>query len=138
MADYYNDVLEGLHERFATIEGLSIGDGEPTSVQVFPYMYSLFDRFERSQAGSVTVMRYYTIHRLCIQWQDTHVAEQTLRLYLDRIPASIDADPKLNGRINSGLATMIEASSGWFVLSQSKMRIVDFTSHVLVKFPFRS
>lgn len=132
-------MYQGLEERFRTIAGLAnIILGEPTAVHETPALYTALARFERSQHGQVTAMRYVFTHRLIIQWQDNGAAEMQLLTLLNAIPASIDGSPTLGGRITQGLATMTAGDAGYIEIGSTKYRICDMTSEVIEKAAVRS
>jgi hypothetical protein len=77
----YDDVLEGLHERFATVEGLNaehILDYAPTSIEPIT-LFSLFEDLEEEEKGQTLHTRYFTRHYLCFRWQENEEAERELR-----------------------------------------------------------
>jgi hypothetical protein len=132
-------VYAGLAERFATVSGIKqLGLGEPTSIHDLPALYSAYEGFERGQAGQITTMTHRFVHRLVIRWQEFAQAEAQLLTFIHAIPAAIDADPKLGGRIPSGLARITGAAGGFTTIGKTKYRVVDFTSEVLEKAPFQS
>lgn len=131
-------MYQGLEDRFRTINGIAnIILGEPTSADA-PMLYSAFLRFDRSQHGQVTAMRYFWIHRLVIPWQNNEQAEMQLLTFINAIPASVDLSPTLGGRIVEGLAKVIAGDSGFDDIGGTKYRICDFTSDVLEKAVVRS
>jgi hypothetical protein len=83
-------------------------------------------------------MRYYFVHRLMLRWQDFAQAEMQLITMVNLIPAAIDADQKLGGRIPDGLATISDGVSGFDTIGETKYRIVDYTSSTLEKQPYKS
>lgn len=132
-------MYQGLEERFRTIDGLpNIFLGEPTAVHEAPSLYTGFIRFERTQHGQVTAMRYFWAHRLVISWQDSAQAEMQLMTLLNAIPASVDRSPTLGGRIIEGLAKVVAGDAGFDTIGDKLCRICDFTSDVLEKAAVRS
>lgn len=132
-------MYQGLEERFRTIPGLTnIILGEPTAVHSTPALYTALTRFERSQHGQVTAMRYFFMHRLVITWQDNPQAEMQLLTLLNAIPASIDGSPTLGGRIVEGLAKTTVGDAGYVAIGDTLYRICDFTSDILEKAAVRS
>lgn len=132
-------VYQGLEERFRTIPGLqNIILGEPTALHELPCLYTAFYRFERTQHGQITGMRYYFVHRLLLRWQDFPQAEMQLITMLNLIPAAIDADQKLGGRLPDGLASITDGTTGFITIGETKYRIVDYTSNTLEKQPYKS
>lgn len=145
----YSDVIEGLHERFLTIDGFPAynEDGvlinllayEPAVVQHTPMIYSLLVGFERVKSGQLTEMRYRILHRLLIQWQDNEEAELELMPLVQRVPASVDLDPTLGGRVTLGSGAFVgRGESGFTTISTTKYRCLDFISTVSTKAPFQS
>lgn len=143
-----SDVIDGLHERFLTVDGFAkYNDAgalvnmvryEPRAIAVFPFLYTLLDKFERSQAGQITTMRYRILHRVVLQWQDNDQSEQQMLAWVHPFCAAIDADPTLGGRVALGMATMAEASTGFASISGTKYRVIDFFSSTLTKAAVRS
>ena len=132
-------MYQGLEERFKTIAGLTnIILGEPTAIESTPALYTALARFERSQHGQVTAMRYSFTHRLVIQWQDNPQAEMQLLTLLNAIPASVDLSSRLGGRIVEGLAKVTAGDTGYAKIGDTLYRICDFTSDVLEKAAVRS
>lgn len=137
----YSDVIEGLHERYATVaalRGKPLLAYEPQSIQETPTLYSLLASFERSQAGQITAMRYRVMSRLILQWQDQEQAELALLPFVNSIPAAVDQDQTLGGRVNSGLARIADAETGFVIISQIKYRCIDFYADVLTKSAWKS
>lgn len=132
-------MYQGLEERFKTIQGLTnIILGEPTSIQATPALYTALMRFERSQDGQVTAMRYTFTHRLIIQAQDGAQAEMQLLSLLNAIPASVDLSPTLGGRIVAGLAKVTAGDTGYMQVAETLYRICDFVGDILEKATVRS
>ncbi|MFZ1484022.1 MAG: hypothetical protein WAS36_03340 [Candidatus Saccharimonadales bacterium] len=130
----YSAILAGLNERFATVPTIArVLDYEPTSIQAFPTLYSLLDRVEYLPAGQVRATRYRVLHRLCLRWQDNERAEEQLVPYVDSLAAAIRADPRLGGRITSGLATVVEAQGTFVVIGGALLRCLDLYTETLVK-----
>jgi hypothetical protein len=135
----YTDVVDGMHERLLTVPGIvACLDYEPLAVDQPPIVYSLLDAFERSQAGQVTTMRYRILHRLVIAWQDNEQAERQLATFVNAIPAAVDTDAQLGGRIPSGLARIADAQAAWVKLGDTTYRCLDCYSQVVVKAPYKS
>jgi hypothetical protein len=127
-------VYAGLAERFATVNGIKkIILGEPTGAVDPPVLYTAYESFERSQAGQITTMTHRFTHRLMLRWQDVAQSEAQLLSFVNAIAAAVDADPKLGGRIHSGMARLSEATSGFVTISSTKYRVIDFTTTTLEK-----
>lgn len=131
---------QGLEERFRTIAGLTnILLGEPTAIHDTPALYTALVRFDRSQDGQVTAMRYIFTHRLIIRWQDGAQAEMQLLTLINAIAASLDTSPAtLGGRIVAGLAKMTAGDAGYMPIGDTLYRICDFQSDILEKAAVRS
>jgi hypothetical protein len=130
----YADVLEGLHERFATVEGIAAClDYEPKSVQTFPLLYSMLDTMEITRTGQVKGRTYRTLHRLLFKWQDNEQALAQMIPYVDSIPDAVDADKHLGGRVTSGLAVIDECEAMFVTIGGVECLALDFYSTVLVK-----
>lgn len=138
----YQNVVDGLIECLGTIPGFTaywnLLDYEPDSVQSPPLIYTLLDGFTRSAQGQITIMRYRILVRLVIQWQDHQAAEQELRDRLHEIPAAIDVDPTLGGRIDRGLAEVSDGQSGFVRISNTQFRCLDYFVSAPTKSPVRS
>lgn len=144
----YSDVITGLHERLETVPGLAQlnDDGdvcnmlryEPETIVQTPLLYSLLDTFQRDQHGQMTSMIYRVLHRIVIQWQDQEQAELELIALVNAVPASIDVDPTLGGRVDKGLARISDGATGFVVISGTQYRCLDFYSSVTTKSSMRS
>ena len=71
--------------------------------------------------------------RLCLRWQDNGRAEEQLVPYVDSLAAAIRADPRLGGRIASGLAQVVEAQGTFVVIGGALLRCLDLYTETLVK-----
>lgn len=99
----YQTVIAGLVERLKTVDGLKLVlDHEPPSIQRLPALLLYLDSFRRSYSGNVVTMRYRVKARLLISWVSNEAAERELLPFVNTIPAAIDADMFLGGRIQSG------------------------------------
>lgn len=138
----YAQVVDGLHERFATVAGIdsqALLKYEPEVVEQTPLLYTLLDGFARDNAGQVTMMRYRILNRLVLQWQgNNELSEQELMSFVHSIPAAVDADPTLGARITMGLAKVSEGQSGFVIISSTKYRCLDFFVEATTKAPVRS
>lgn len=132
-------VYAGLAERLATVAGLkTIMLGEPTAIHEPPAIYTVFADFDRSFAGqppadNLTAMTYHFQHRLYLRWQDNEQATAQLLSYVNVIPAAIDADARLGGRLGRGIAKMTRGDAGFITVGGTKYLVCDFTSEVLEK-----
>lgn len=143
-----SDVIDGLHERFATVPGfvqrndddeiVNLLSYEPRSIATTPTLYTLLDSYTRDCKGQVTTMRYRIMHRLVVQWQDNEQSERELMSWVHVFAAAVDADPTLAGRITLGLAMIKEAQSGFVSISGTKYRCLDMFADVPTKAPRNS
>lgn len=130
---------QGLEERFRTVSGLhSVVLGEPTGDLDLPGLYTAYIGFNRSQLGQITAMDHRFMHRLIIRWQDNAQAEMQLLTLLNAIPASVEADAQLGGRVPLGLARITDGDAGFATIGGVKYRVVDYTALVTEKAPVRS
>lgn len=134
-------VYLGLEERFKTVADLrNIILGEPTAAHDLPCLYTAFEGFDRVLGGlppadNLTGMTYRFVHRLLIRWQDRSEAEEELLHFINSIPAAVDAEPTLGGRITRGNARISEGLAGFQMVGDTKYRAIDFFSTVLEKAP---
>ena len=130
----YEDVLDGLHDCFETVEGIAaILPYEPTSVHTFPLLYSMFDSMEITRTGQVQGRTYRTLHRLVFRWQDNEQALLEMIPFVDAIPDAVDADKHLGGAIQSGLAVIDECEAMFVEIGGTECLALDFYSTVVVK-----
>lgn len=130
----YTTVKAGLIERLNTVSGLNVKLAyEPESIQDAPAIYTILDSFERTQEGQITVMRYRTLHRLWIKWQDNEAAEIELDSFVNSIPSAIDQDPHLGARLTRGVAVMADGVAEWRVISGVLYRTIDFFTETVEK-----
>jgi len=135
----YELVLQGLEERIRTVAGiLYAGRGEPSVIQVTPSLYSTFIDADRSQTGQITVMVYRTAHSVWIQWQDNASAEREVADFINALPAAVDQDGHLGGRITSGMAKVSRVVGSYPIVNGTRYRVLDFTSEVTDKAPYGS
>ena len=101
---------QGLEQVFRTIDGLrGVMLAEPTGDMDLPCLYTAYQSFDRPlrnspPARNVTGMHHIFACRLVIRFVDNAQCEMQLLTLLDAIPDAIDLDPKLGGRVNSGMA----------------------------------
>ncbi len=128
----YTSVLEGLHERFATVEGIvSILPYSPTAIHDTPTLFSMPDEGQVHRSGQVKAREYRTNHYLVFRWQDSEQATQELLPFLDSIPAAVDADPHLGGRLNGGMARVDEWEIMWLTVGSVDYIAIRFYSTVM-------
>lgn len=131
---------EGLIERFQTIEQLQTCIiGEPASIHVCPAIYITLQTLNiplARQAPSRSTMNGNTYSyncRLVLYWQDNAAAEAQLLGLVDEIPAAISADPRLGGRLASGIASISDGIAGYIDMGNVKYRVFDYTATVIEK-----
>jgi len=130
----YATVLEGLHERLATVDGpVDVLAYAPTAIHDTPLIWSLLDNMEIKRSGQVKSKHYRILHRLVVRWQDNEQAEQEIIPYVDSIPEAVEADPHLGGRLVSGYAEITECQAGWITVAGVEYRNLDFYSTVIEK-----
>lgn len=128
---------EGLEARYQTVTALkAVLLGEPTAIHQPPALYTALSRIDRTTAGQVTSMRYTFTSRLVVDWQSPADAELELLGLVNAIPAAIDADPTLGGRVN--LARITEGPAGFIAIGGTNYRIIDYTIDVLEKGAYQS
>jgi hypothetical protein len=127
----YQDIVDGLHERFQLIDALVvILDYEPTAAQDGPLLYSLLDGFTRvyDDIGESVEVTYRTLHRLCIMWQDNEEAEKTLIALANAIPIAVDGDPRLGLLLKGDGVRIVQGEAGWVNIGGTEYRSLDFYS----------
>lgn len=132
-------VWEGLEEVLRTVDGLQgVILGEPTAAHDLPCLYGAYQQFERPlrntpPARNLVGMQHTFLLRLLVRWQDNAEAERELLTLLDAIPDAIDADPRLGGRLDRGVAAVEAGIAGFITLGGVLHRVVDYTCRVLEK-----
>lgn len=135
----YRDIVDGLHVRFRTVEGLEQAPllrYEPTSIQSTPTLYTLLDRVDRSVAGQVQTANYRILNRIVFQWVDNERAEEELMPYVDSVPLAVEADPQLGGVISSGIARAPEVVAVFVSIGGTLYRALDCYVEVTDKRPY--
>lgn len=131
----YLTCLEGLEAVLATVSGITVLlRGEPQAVQDTPLLYSLFDSFDEEDSDNAAhkSIRWRTLHRLCIPWQDNPEAEAQLIAFLESIPDAVAANPKLSNRLHhNGYARITAGDAGFVTIANIEFRTCDFFSEVL-------
>jgi hypothetical protein len=146
----YETIVAGYAEVFAAVDGLSAAqvlDYEPSSINPGPgepVMYFLLESFQRSAKGQVRRMDYTTTGRLCFLWQDNEAAEVELRPFVNALPAALDADPFLGGRLAGdgagylgGYAECSGAVVVYVEIDGVKYKAIDYTLPAFEKFQNR-
>lgn len=138
----YEAANEGLTEVLQSVTGLTrVLDYEPSSIPSTPMVYHLLDSFSRTQEGQVTVMRYRKLIRLIVLWQDNEKAEQKVIPFVNAIPAALDADPQLGGRIERGFARVspdADAIAGFVRIGGVMYRSLDIFADIVDKAAYQS
>lgn len=130
----YEQVLDGLHTRFATLGTIKrLLKYEPTSIAAFPTLYSLLDNADYGEANQVKYTRYSILHRLVFRWQDNEQAELELMPYIDSLPATVAASRHLDGALNKGDAKIARCQGTFVTIGGALFRCLDFYSDVLSK-----
>lgn len=131
-------VWEGLRERFVDLMGEKrVILGEPSAIHDPPVLITVFDRTERKAEGrepsnsTVTIIKYFFAHRIAVQWVDNPVAEAAIIVYANSVPAAINADPSLGGRVDN--TRISDGVTDWATYGGTKYRVLDFTSESLEK-----
>lgn len=125
----YQSILEGLNERFATVAGIkTVLPYSPKSVQETPLLFSLPDVCETHRSGQVKANEYKTNHYLVFTWQDPERATQEMLPFLDSVPAAVEADPHLGGRLPNGYAEIDEWEITWLDIANVTYLAIRFQS----------
>ena len=130
---------QGLEDIYRTIDGVRvILLGEPAAIHDSPMIYTVYQSFDRPlrnspPARNVTGMHHVFTSRLVIRWVENSQAEMQLLTLLDSIPDAIDADPKLGGRVNSGMAYCSTGSSAFSTIGGVLYLVADYRIDVLDK-----
>lgn len=134
----YTLIKTGLHERLATVTTLQANlKYEPSTIQVGRAIYSILQGFDREYAGQLVIMRYRTLHRLLVRWQDNAGAEAEFDALINEICAAVDLDPQLGGRVNSGISGMTVGNAEWRDISGVLYRSCDIISETVEKGPYQ-
>lgn len=129
-------VYEGLEERLLTIDGLNaVILGEPTGIHDPPAVYVALQSMGREHANQLTAAVYTFLLRLVVRWQENAEAERELLTLANQIPAAIDADRRLAGRLMQGVAMTGDAVAGFLVIGGTTYRILDYTVTATEKGP---
>lgn len=148
MAPTLDQLIDGLHERFATIadfvrlnsngDNIAILKHEPTAIQGTPTIYTIVGQTTFGPANATNPTTYRVLSRLVLSWQDPQAAEAKLRLYMPQIAATVNATPEgqrlgnLAG-YNRGSAYIVSANAGWLIIGGTTYRICDFITEIIVK-----
>ena len=138
------EIRKGLHERFRTVRGLTnFLTYEPRSIHNPPMLYTTYRDYEkRSERQQILVEIHSFFHRVCFSWADPERAEDDLLRMITDIPASVESDPLLGGRIaayvngtqvGGGGAIVNEGKAGYTIIDGTQYRIIDFVSIVMAK-----
>lgn len=133
------DCWVGLEERFRTIQGLSaVQLGEPFAIEATPMLYAAYDNVNQimrstQPARNLDGLTHIFAVRLVFDYQSSPDAEMQLLTLADSVPAAINDDPQLGGRLHGGVATSTRAISGWAVVAQKRYRVLEFQVTVIEK-----
>lgn len=136
LVERFEDGVAGLAQYDAAGALVNILDYEPTALHTTPTLYMILDSAERTQHGQVTAMRERIRARLCIKWQDNEFAEEELMAFINSIPAAIDADPQLGGRIPRGVAEVDELLGEYVSIGGVLYRVMNYFIDVVDKGDF--
>lgn len=135
----YPAIIVGLAERFRTVAALDVVlDYSPTALHVDRALYMTLDTFGREQAGQVTAMRYRIECHICVRYQDNEGAERELADLINPVCAAVDADPRLGGAIQNGLAVVADGEAGYEQIGEVWYRTCTVFVEALEKAPVRS
>lgn len=130
----YETVLEGLHERFATIASIAaILPYEPTALHSYPTLYSMLDDFDVTRRGQVVAIRYRILHRLLFRWQDNERALAELAPYVNDLIDAVAADPHLGGRLTNGYSEIVDGETVFAVIGGTECLALDVYSETVEK-----
>jgi hypothetical protein len=117
----------------------TVVQGEPSSVQAWPLVYTVFDGMTRTQQGQLTINSYRVMARLCVPIQENVQAEAVLAPFVNSIPATIDANATLGGAVN--IASVTEAVSGegggYHTVASSPYRTITYTVVLVEKSAYK-
>jgi hypothetical protein len=118
----------------------AVVSGQPASVQHWPLVYMAFDGMSRTQHGQLTENRYRVLMRLCVPVQDNARVEAVIKPFVNRIPAAIDADPTLGGRVNLAYCEGSPLGDGdtYLEIAETTCRAVTFVAVLVEKGTYQS
>jgi len=115
-------------------------DGFLTSVHNPPWLCHIFDGITPESDGSLTFLRYTTLHRLYIQWQAWDVAERELANLSNMLVQHLlgrAGTPLTNGtatpHYKGGVFTVSPLSTGFVAVGTTTYRIADVRSTLGIK-----
>lgn len=121
-------VVEGLHERWASIGMKRLLDHEPSVIQVTPILYTMLVDYEHSERGQVVTEVFTFMHRVVVDTSESKTAEPLVRKYVTTIPLAVEQDPQLGNRISRGISEIRKGEAGYVSINGTVYRIVDFYS----------
>lgn len=122
----YADVIEGLVERLETVPGnMPVLPYEPPVLQKVPAIYLKLDSFTREIRGQVTANRYRIQIRAVLLWQDARISESELLPLVNLIPAAIDNDPQLGGRLEQGVVVVTDGRESLRGIGGTVYKVLD-------------
>lgn len=139
-------IKAGLHTAFATVlndpKQHKILSAPPTALHLPITLFTELDRFDRGESGAargqVVAMRYFFNHFLFIRLQDTSAAEDDIDTLVNPLCAAIDADSRLGGLLESGMARIAQGETGYLRVNGTEYRVLTLVSDVLHKFAYRT
>lgn len=131
-------IAEALHVRFRLVDGLEFFQiGEPKTIQRTPMIYTLLFDYEPTQSGQVLSEIYTFMHRLVLSFANPEQAELQLMGFVPALQHVIEADPMLDGTLESGASIMDRGQPGFTFIANTPYRIVDFKTRAVVKRPIQ-
>lgn len=131
----YALAIDALHDVIKAVTGITAATiGEPSSVQVVPFIYSELEGFDSDEMNDVKQFTYRSLHRLCLSWQNQQVAEALLAGYVNTIPAAVDADSRLGGAVRN--AEIVNGSANWVTIDGTEYRSMEFHSEIIEVLPY--
>lgn len=117
----------------------TVVQGEPTSVQAWPLVYTVFDGMTRTQQGQLTINNYRVMARLCVPIGDNPISESLIAPFINSLPATVDTNATLSSTVN--IASVTEAVSGegggYHTIASTLCRTVTYTVVLVEKGPYK-
>lgn len=129
--------LKTAYETILTPLGVrQVLDYEPSSVQVYPTVYLLFDSSKVAVAGQRSTRRWRVVARLVVARQDVRQDEPTIAGLVDGMIIAVEADPALGGAVASGLASVAEQRGIFVEIGGVVYRAIDTYIEIVEKVPY--
>lgn len=123
----YDDAVTGVVERLQSVSALkAVLKYVPATIQAAPLAWVIYDSHKRRSSGPTTIVNYRLRVTVALSWQDTEQSEGELIPLINEVPAAIDQDPQLGGRVTEGVATQPDATGGWYTIGGVTYRTIDF------------